>query len=208
MPPERTFSLESSRGTTLDDRVITTLSKMPGRLSFSGLRRALRAHPESLARALRRLEREGVVEHAEGGYRLLTLPREPTGAKGRAPELRVLADLRLPDEAPLETVARRLEGRWFGSLRWVGRLSRDGETQLAWSRRDGAGQLLLGLRPGRLRILCPVSENDGIDASETEEAGYELLFHVLEHLRTPANPRGSSALFFAMPTGGSEEGAG
>ena len=60
----------------LDDRVLTALQGLSGRIAFSGLRRVLRTHPESLSRSLRRLEREGLIERSDGGYRALT--RAPT----------------------------------------------------------------------------------------------------------------------------------
>ncbi|MCI4317072.1 MAG: GntR family transcriptional regulator, partial [Thermoplasmata archaeon] len=52
----------------LDDRVRELLGNIGGRLAFNGLRRALGVHPESLTRALRRLEREGVVQRRADGY--------------------------------------------------------------------------------------------------------------------------------------------
>ncbi|MCI4366784.1 MAG: hypothetical protein L3K08_03420, partial [Thermoplasmata archaeon] len=52
----------------LDDRVVRTLAERPGHHAFNGLRRALAAHPESLTRSLRRLERDGMIARDSHGY--------------------------------------------------------------------------------------------------------------------------------------------
>ena len=67
----------------VDEQVLEVLADSSGTLAFNGLRRALKVHPESLVRALRRLERDGVV-HALG-ERLLPSRSQPT-CDGRAPE--------------------------------------------------------------------------------------------------------------------------
>ena len=65
----------------LDDRVLVALEEMNGRIAFSGLRRTLGAHPESLSRALRRLEREGLIERSEQGYRSTRHPDLPSATE-------------------------------------------------------------------------------------------------------------------------------
>lgn len=179
-------------GRTLDARVVETLSKLPGRVSFGGLRRALGAHPESLSRALRRLEREGVVDRNSDGYQLLTVRSAPPPTGDQDGE--VLAELKLPTGFDATTAVDRLAGRWFGTLRWVGSSRRGDEHRLVWSRRDGSGSLILGVKPGALRILAPQGP-DGLDAGDTEEGAYELLFHALDVLRVPSDPRVSHAVF-------------
>src|SRR5579871_6046924 len=64
--------VEGARDPRLEDRVIELLGARPAALAFNGLRRSLHAHPESLARALKRLERYGLVERGEQGYRLVS----------------------------------------------------------------------------------------------------------------------------------------
>ncbi|HZY70674.1 MAG TPA: hypothetical protein VFF67_06840 [Thermoplasmata archaeon] len=172
--------------------MVETLSKLPGRVSFGGLRRALGAHPESLSRALRRLEREGVVDRNSDGYQLLSV-RAPSPVTGEE-DGEVLAELKLPTGFDATTAVDRLAGRWFGSLRWVGSSRKGEEHRLVWSRRDGSGSLILGVKPGALRILSPQTPN-GVDAGETEEGAYELLFHALDVLRVPSDPRVSHAVF-------------
>jgi len=176
LPPE---SAAPPRG-SLDDRILWTLHDLHGRIAFSGLRRKLGAHPESLARALRRLEREGLVEHADGGYRSLG-PTPDAVPVGRSP-LRPIAQIEVPHEIGAEAVLGRLANRWFGSLRWVGFVEQRGQRLLVWARRDGYGQVLLGVQRGVLRVYVPESA-EADDPSELEALAYELLVHAVEAVR-------------------------
>jgi DNA-binding HxlR family transcriptional regulator len=175
----------------LDGRVLSTLHELHGRIAFSGLRRVLRAHPESLSRSLRRLEREGLVERVEGGYRALAA--EPTLEAEVASELRPMARVRLPWGVSPEAVLGRLSGHWFGSLRWVGVIDRPSGRLLAWARRDGSGYVLLGIRSGMLQVYVPgdVSREDPGDA---EDAAYEVLEHAVEALRPTTHVTGAAFL--------------
>ncbi len=164
----------------LDDRVLGTLQELGGLVTFSGLRRVLDAHPESLSRSLRRLEREGLVERADGGYRALAGPGgvdlESVG------ELRPIAHLELPTGSGGEARLRSLAGRWFGSLRWVGEVVRPSGRLLAWARRDGAGLVMLRWDPGSITVLVPGTPEAG-DFAEAEDAGFELLYHAIRAVR-------------------------
>jgi len=175
----------------LDDRVLTALQGLPGRVAFSGLKRVLRAHPESLARSLRRLAREGLVERVDGGYRALSGPSRPTSEF--TSELRPIAEVDLPISTPSDTLLGRLTGRWFGSLRWVGTVERDDERLLAWARREGGDYVLLGVHDGRLRVYVPAGA--GGETAEADDAAYELLVHAVGALR-PDGPVTSSVTFF------------
>jgi DNA-binding HxlR family transcriptional regulator len=181
----------------LDERILATLEGLPGRVAFSGLRRVLGAHPESLARALRRLEREGLVERVDGGYRSLAEP--PRSVRELTSDLRPIASVDLPLGSPSETLLGRLAGHWFGSLRWVGVVERPDGRLLAWARRDGSGYVLLGVDSGHLRVFVPgVAEAD--EASEAEDAAYELLVHAVDALR-PTPSGGSGAAFLSAELG-------
>lgn len=162
-------------GGRLDDRVLRTLTSLPGRVAFNGLRRVLGVHPESLSRALRRLERDGAVERTAGGYRL----REPAHAPSRDADAqgpRVVAEVQLAPTVRTEDVITPLAGRWFGNLRWVGLDERPEAPRLAWSPRSGPGQVLLEVRHGTLRVM--------VDGAADEEAAYELLAHALPRFRS------------------------
>jgi len=167
-------------GGHLDERVLTTLQSLSGRLAFSGLRRFLGTHPESLSRSLRRLEREGLVERVDGGYRALA--PAPTVDAGSDAGLRSIAQVEVAPGTRPEELLGRLVGRWFGSLRWVGLLERPDGELLAWARRDGGGLVLLGLKGRTLSIYLPSMREDD-DPAEAEEAAYELLYHAVEQLR-------------------------
>lgn len=175
----------------LDDRVLVALQGLPGRIAFNGLRRVLRAHPESLARALRRLEREGLVERGIGGYRAVA--GRPRSVDELTATLESVAQVDLPVGLSAELVLGRLVGRWFGSLRWVGIVERPDGRLLSWARRDGGEPILLGIERGTLRVYRPRTGADG-DPSETEDAAYELLVHAVEALR-PA-PAGTGPVTF------------
>lgn len=183
--------LPSNASGRLDDRVLSALQGLPGRVAFSGLKRVLRAHPESLARALRRLEREGLVERVDGGYRALAGAEAPSDlTRG----LRAIAAVDLPDATSADTLLARLRGRWFGSLRWVGVVDRGDERLLAWARRDGSDSVLLGLDRGRLRVFVPTAPST--ESSDSDDAAYELLVHVVDALR-PVGTTVAAVSFFA-----------
>jgi hypothetical protein len=177
----------------LDDRVLTTLHGLSGQLAFSGLKRVLGAHPESLARALRRLEREGLVERVEGGYRALAPP--PSLSPVARTPLRTIAAVDLPPAVSTDELRARLTGRWFGALRWVGVVERDGERLLAWARRDGSEYVFLGIEGGRLRVSVPGEPN--AETVETDDAAYELLVHAVDAFRPTDRPAGSVTMFAA-----------
>lgn len=181
---------------SLDDRILSMLQGLHGRMAFSGLRRKLGAHPESLARALRRLQREGLVERDDGGYRSLS-DGAMAGSLATS-ELHTIARIELPRDLDEATIFGRLAGRWFGSLRWVGVVEQPGRRLLAWARRDGYGQVLLGVHRGVLRVYVPDAA-DTSDPSEAEALAYELLVQAVGVVQ-PSPPRGGTAYFFVGPS--------
>ena len=165
---------------SLDQRVLSALQGLPGRVAFSGLRRILHAHPESLSRSLRRLEREGLVERLADGYRALgAFPEAPPFA---STDVRSIAEVELPPGTTSDSVFGRLTGRWFGSLRWVGVVNGPAERLLVWARRDGTGHVLMGIHQRHLRVYVR-EEPFADDSNEAEDAAYELLAHAVEALR-------------------------
>ncbi len=191
----------------LDERILNALQELPGRIAFNGLRRALGAHPESLSRALRRLEREGLIERSHDGYRAL----HPDGAAAEpgVPELRAIARVELPPGLAPELALARLVGRWFGDLRWVGAVDRPSGRLLVWARRDGTSQVLAGISKGVLRVYVPAHESGAVDLGEVEDAAYELLAHAVSAIRPTSPSRGISVSFFGprdpAPVGGLTE---
>ncbi len=198
MSDGRATPKEGSTG-RLDDRVLATLRRLPGEIAFNGLRRVLGAHPESLARALRRLERDGLVLRSRAGYRVPEPP--PTTAASREEALHVVAEVELADALRAPELLTRLVGRWFGSLRWVGVIDRRDERLLAWAPQGGVGMVLLGADRGRLRVMVPDRLWE-LDATEAEEEAFELLVHAVEALRGPSD-RGGTARPLTYGLGGS-----
>jgi hypothetical protein len=186
-------SWERAKG--LDQRVLSTLLGFHGRIAFNGLRRVLHAHPESLSRSLRRLEREGRIERSSDGYR--AVDGGPNRASQGSSGLRPIAQVDLPPGTVPHSVLGRLSGRWFGSLRWVGVVnggSNDG--LLAWARRDGAGHVLLGIHGGVLRVYVR-GDDSGDDDIDAEDSAYELLTHAIDALRPPSQRPSDSVSFLA-----------
>jgi DNA-binding HxlR family transcriptional regulator len=195
MPDEKGAHAVGATG-HLDERVLVTLQELHGRIAFSGLRRVLKAHPESLSRSLRRLEREGLVERVEGGYRALA--DEPTLDAEVAASLRPVARVQLPWGTAADAVLSRLAGRWFGSLRWVGVIDRPDGRLLTWARRDGSGYVLLGIRAGSLQVFVP-GDLTPEDPGDAEDAAYEVLQHAVEALRPPSQAVGVAFLAASEP---------
>ena len=168
----------------LDERILRALAQRPGHLAFNGLRRALAAHPESLTRSLRRLERSGTVGRDAQGYFLKErsdLPAPPQGPVRAIP----LASVRLPFPIPPEAVLGVLAGRWFGPLRWVGLYDDRRPPALVWAIPGVAGQLVLQVKGGQLRVQA---EGEGLEGAGAElvRGSEELLWNVLGRLRSIA----------------------
>jgi DNA-binding Lrp family transcriptional regulator len=187
---------ERPRDPRVDDRILEALSERAGRLAFNGLRRTLGLHPESLARALRRLERDGLVVRSKAGYALRapTAPPRDGGA-----ESRLIASVQLPPGAQRDDVLGRLVGRWFGDLRWVGLYEDAEDPRLAWSASGLTGQVLLSVRAGMLRVLA---EGPEAEERKLEQAAYELLARAVEQVRAgPEHRTPGLATFDLEPRG-------
>jgi hypothetical protein len=170
----------------LDDRVVEFLAERPGRVAFNGLRRALDAHPESLVRSLRRLERHGVVRRDPSGYALVDRPdaaAPPTPPGPRRP--RPFAEVTLAPGVSRTELFGRLAGRWFGRLRWVGLYEPADGPWLVWSVEGTRGdQVRLGIRRGRLSLVIDRTPGDPADG-RAEEAARSLLRHAVDALAPP-----------------------
>lgn len=179
----------------LDDRVLEVLQESSGRIAFNGLRRALRVHPESLTRALRRLERDGTIRRAQGSYELaapVLRDREPAPPT----EVRTIASVELPPGASGEEIFGRLSGRWFGPLRWVGVFDHPGDPWLVWSVEGSPAHVMLSTRAGRLRVLAEGAKTD--PEGRVDDAAYELLAHAVNRLREIPRATDSPVSFLAQ----------
>lgn len=183
----------------LDDRIVDLLQREPGALAFNGLRRALGAHPESLTRALRRLERLGLVTRAEHGYALLADSEGPRTGPEPGP-LRGLAAVDLAPGVTRGDLLGALAGRWFGPLRWVGVYERPGDPLLVWSVEGVDGHVLLGVRRGALRVYVDRPRTPPA-TDPLDRAARDLLVHGLSRL--DAGPRRAAPAFVGFAARGS-----
>lgn len=188
----------------LDKRVLDVMSGFPGAMTFQGLRRTLGAHPESLSRVLRRLQREGSLKRTSDGYRLagtaLSDPVESSGIsrfprKGDSP----IVELRLSSEGDTLQVLGHLAGRWFGEFRWVGSYEEGDRTTLLWTSGTEKELLAMVLDGTHMSIYHNSPQNP--PGNESLQA-YELLQHVMVGLRTPRGEiRAPGVLTFELGEG-------
>ena len=176
MEPDRPVGEEAPE-LRLDERIVDLLTREGGRHAFNGLRRALGVHPESLSRALRRLERGGAVLHDTVGYAVADEARAgDLDAVER--DLRSIAELDLPDPWTEEAVLGALAGRWSGSLRWVGSSERPEGMAMIWSVEGGDDRVVVSVRHRHLSLL--VSHSGSSISARSELAALGLLRHVLD----------------------------
>ncbi len=123
------------------DRGVLDLLSQEGNaaVTFQGLRRRLGVHQESLARALRRLQDERLIERTDDGYRVrpqgLAVARqaEEVAPSPRLPILRTV----LPGKYAARQAFEGLRQRWFGTFRWYGQSEDEGGVTLSWTTPDG-----------------------------------------------------------------------
>lgn len=184
------LSVTPDASLSLDERVRELLSEFRGSVAFQGLRRTLGVHPESLTRALRRLEREGAVERTQEGYRLTgssNLDARATWTRPGAPRWEEVprVELRLSPGENASQLMRSLSGRWFGDFRWVGSYQEGPRTTLLWVSRKDRDLLGLTLEGDQLRIYLQPKDRGSVGGEERPLAAYELLQHLLAALRGP-----------------------
>src|SRR5438093_12558735 len=140
-----------------DREVLELLRNEPSSaVGFQGLKRRLGLHPEKLSRALRRLERDDLVEKTQLGYRIGERARTlltPTAMKPAIPSIPILQTF-LPPEVDLQGLATYLRGKWFGALRWYGLMETRDELTLSWLSEDDACQLDAHLRTRTVETLA------------------------------------------------------
>jgi hypothetical protein len=187
---------DSTEEGPLDDRVVEFLAERPGHVAFNGLRRALDAHPESLVRSLRRLERHGVVRHEPSGYALVDRPDLPAPPVPR--RQRPFAEVTLAPGVSRTELFGRLAGRWFGRLRWVGLYEPADGPWLIWSVEGTRGdQVRLGIRRGRMSLV--LDRAPGTPDPRVEEAARNLLRHAVDALAPSQPVEGAYVAFRGAP---------
>jgi DNA-binding Lrp family transcriptional regulator len=188
----------------LDDRVRDLLSEFPGAVAFAGIRRTLGVHPESLSRALRRLEREGSVERTEKGYRLTAAlpkrsrapPANPEFPRWHSPPL---VELRLSPGEDATKILGLVAGRWFGEFRWVGSYEEGRRVTMLWVSRLRKNLLGLVLEGDILRIHF---RGRAVRKVQNQPlVAYQLLQHILKAMGKSMRAEQSAAQSLDMGPG-------
>ncbi|MDG6901667.1 MAG: hypothetical protein JRM80_06865 [Nitrososphaerota archaeon] len=157
--------------------------------SFEGLKRRIGAHPETLSRALGRLEEQRVVERAEDGYRLTQRGRERAGVHPAelAGERMTILRTMLPPTLSLQSLFQGLRGRWFGNLRWLGFSQANGELVMKWVTDDGRVQLDAKFDQSELTIEGRLLQKNSLAQAVT--SAHSLLSHISRSYAAPGYGR-------------------
>ncbi len=147
MPDESLLDLRDG-----EEEVLKTLSTVAdGDLSFTGMRRVLGMHQEKLSRILKRLEKQGLIDKTQHGYKLSKKARSLI-SKNKQEQVYVLVDVQVEDIGLVLAGVVALRGKWVGDMRWLGYSVEDGAHTLRWVSQDGAMNVTLRFNNGRLRV--------------------------------------------------------
>ncbi|MEM2238609.1 MAG: hypothetical protein QXZ62_08045 [Candidatus Caldarchaeum sp.] len=148
-----------------EEEVLKTLSTaLDGDMSFTGMRRVLGIHQEKLSRILKRLEKYGLVDKTERGYRLSGKARRLMSEKKQEPS-HALVNTVVDDVGLVLAGVVALRGRWVEDMRWLGYSVEDGAHTLRWISQDGAVRITLRFKNGRLRVDSNVSNRKAARAA-------------------------------------------
>jgi DNA-binding transcriptional ArsR family regulator len=177
-----------------------------GAISFQGMRRKLGLHQETLSRALRRLERDGLVAKSEQDYKISkkgteVLTRTKT-KNSQAPRdvlfpIPILRTILPPDATELE-LEEALSHKWFGTLRWYGSSHNEEGTVLAWTTDDGKLRLSARIGDGYLTVESQATTKESMETAI--RAAYEIFDHisrVFKHKDMIPSPEHRSSLYRA-----------
>ncbi|MEM1953278.1 MAG: hypothetical protein QXY84_05325 [Candidatus Caldarchaeum sp.] len=143
-------------------KALSTASE--GEISFGGMRRALGMHQEKLSRILKRLEKHGLVDRTETGYRLSGKARRFV-EQTKPSQSHVIVDSQVEDMGLVLAGVVALRGRWFDELRWHGYgVEEDGHV-LRWISYDGSMTITLKLKNSRLVIESNVNDRKAVRAA-------------------------------------------
>ncbi len=143
--------------------------------TFNGLVRELNMHQQSLSRSLKRLVDLGLIEQiVHYGFRLTNMGRNlgittssrNNNIKDAKRGYMQLAQLHMHFTKPnIDSISSKLTGRWFGSLRWVGKIEDSAFAILKWKTYDNSFGIKVTLMNGSLIV-----ESDAISEQEIVEA--------------------------------------
>jgi hypothetical protein len=143
--------------------------------TFDGLRRITGAHPETLSRALDRLEDEGMIVRSPQSYSTTgkakeTVQMQPAFSADR----RVLIlHTFLPYGSSLGIIVSALRGRWFDRMRWVGIAESDESVLMKWVTDDGSALIDAKFSSGQLDIEARIKRDS--DLPGAVRAAHQLI---------------------------------
>ncbi len=161
--------------------------------TFDGLKRRTGLHPETLSRALARLEEEGIIKKEHEGYRVtpkitelkLQIPRQETPSTP-------LIQTFLPSDLMTQQLILQLKGKWFGMLRWLGISENSQGVTLKWITEDGGIQVAANIQGTALNIEAKFLTNNNLNLAL--KASYQLMsligkFAISSHSAGPSVAR-------------------
>lgn len=153
--------------------------------TFDGLRRITGAHPETLSRALERLEDDGMVVRSPEGYSTTGRAKghaavRPAYAQGKSiPILHTF----LPYGSSAAVVVMALKGRWFDRMRWVGTSEGEGEIVLKWVTDDGSALIDARFSAGQLDVEARVKDESALP--KAVRAAHQLVGRISKLYASP-----------------------
>jgi predicted transcriptional regulator len=166
-----------------DSKILSLLNQEPGTYySFKGLMRKLNLHQQSLARALGRLEQLGLVKRSEHGYKLNDIEQKSGTAVYRKPSAyRHLLQAYIPPGIEAKEIVRKLCGRWFSRIRWIGLIESETSYMLQWINEDNSFQINVRIIWDHIIIEAnAVSDKDKIEAVV---ASFKIFDQIVKLLR-------------------------
>lgn len=150
-----------------DSKILSLLNQETGTYySFKGLMRKLNLHQQSLTRALGRLESLGLVKRSEHGYKLNEIDKKRGNDVCRKPcAYRHLLQAYIPPGIEAKEIVRKLTGRWFSRIRWIGLIESETSYVLQWINEDNSFQVNVRIIWDHIIIETnAVSDKDKIEA--------------------------------------------
>lgn len=163
---------------TNDKKILSLLSlDETSQYSFTGIKRKLNVHQQSLTRALTRLEDLGFVEKSLAGYKLKnnagTSQRYDANAKHISSVIKndemvfQLLHARIPVPVDIEKIFEGLRGKWFDKNRFIGSTKIDNGYVLKWLNEKGPFEVIVTL----IGNYCLVDTN-----ADSEDFKLEAMF--------------------------------
>jgi len=138
-----------------DKKILSLLGKDDvSHYSFSGMKRKLNVHQQSLTRALARLEDLGYIEKSSAGYRLnnkVEITEMPANEIKEATSIQprnvtsLLLHARIPVRIDIQKILSGLRGKWFDRYRFLGSKSISNGYVVRWLNEDASFELILTL---------------------------------------------------------------